>query len=86
MEYPFFPVRYLLKHHFDSSFYASLRPNRVLILYGGADTVILNEHTKNLMLSWNGEKEAHFFPLADHETIMKEATLNPLIEDFLEKK
>jgi uncharacterized protein len=64
--YPYLPVSFLLKDHFDSLSKISTITAPLLILHGEKDTTIPVTHGKALFAAANQPKEAVFFPDTSH--------------------
>src|SRR5215831_19876578 len=81
--YPFLPVRWLLRHPFDSLSRAGGIAVPALMLVGGRDAIIPPEHAKRLYERWAGPKRWIEFPLADHDSISADPGYWPAITEFL---
>ena len=67
--YPIFPVKWLMRHPFDS---LRLAPNikaPVLNLMAGNDSIIPNRFSRNLMKHWGGKSESVLIQGASHNDI-----------------
>ena len=83
--YPWLPVRWLLKHHFDS---ASLAPNLTppaLFLLADRDTIIPVAHSEALAALWGGPLELRRFPEATHNSIGISHEFKNYIQEFLKQ-
>jgi len=67
--YPWLPVGLLLKHKFNTMKYLPAVKCRVLILYGGRDTVVRPERTRNLITYLTGKGKVVLLERAEHGTI-----------------
>ncbi len=67
--YPWLPVSLLLKHRFASIQYLAQIVCPLLVLYGGQDSVVPPERTKNLIDHIVGKRQIVFIERADHGTI-----------------
>ena len=81
--YPFLPVRWLLRHPFDSLSRASGIHAPMLCLAAGRDVVIPPVHAARLYERWAGPKRWREFPMADHDGISAEPDYWPTIGAFL---
>jgi len=81
--YPFLPVRWLLRHPFDSLSRAEAITVPTLILVAGRDTIVPPAHAKRLYASWRGPKRWIEFPGADHDSISDEPEYWRAITTFL---
>lgn len=81
--YRFLPVSLLLKNKFESVKYASQKPNELLCIYGGQDTLITNPHTERLIASWNGPVQKLFLPGANHNNIVEFDGVRQAVEEFI---
>lgn len=55
--YPWLPVRWLLRHPFESASLAARVKAPALVTYGGEDTIIGPEHSERLAAAWGGPVE-----------------------------
>ena len=83
--YPFLPVRWLLRHPFDSLSRAEAISAPTLMLVAGRDTIIPAAHAERLYERWPGPKRWVEFPGATHDTISDEAGYWRAIAAFLEE-
>jgi fermentation-respiration switch protein FrsA (DUF1100 family) len=81
--YPFLPVRWLLRHPFDSLSRATTISVPVLMLVAGRDTVVPPVHAERLYERWRAPKQWIMFPDADHESIAAEPGYGRAIAAFL---
>jgi pimeloyl-ACP methyl ester carboxylesterase len=82
--YPFVPVGWLLKHHFDAESYAPAVTAPVLALIADQDKLVPPIHSARLLQAWGGDTHAHHFPQADHNSVVNEAEFWPVIQHFLD--
>lgn len=82
--YWFLPVRWLLKHPFDSIALAPRLDTPLLCLIAGRDEVIPPAHGERLFEAWRGPKRRVFLPAATHNTTDEAAGFWPSIRAFLE--
>lgn len=73
--HPYIPIRWLLKHPFESINYAPLIKTPALAFVGLIDEVISPEHSDRLIEKWGGNIQKVTFPLASHNNIMDEVLL-----------
>jgi len=66
--YWFLPVRWLLKHPFDSLTLAPHLNVPLLCLIAGRDEVVPPEHAERLFAAWHGPKRRILLPAATHNT------------------
>jgi uncharacterized protein len=81
--YPWLPVRWLLRHPFDSLGRAKTIHVPLLCSVAGRDRVIPPAHSARLYAAWAGPKRWVEFPDADHNGISAEPRFWPTIADFL---
>lgn len=86
IRYPWLPVSLLLKHKFDSSFYAPKVTAPFLILYGTRDRIVPPLHTKALLRVIQSEKEVVCIENAEHGTIDMHPQYWPSILEFLSRE
>ena len=67
--YPFLPVRWLLRHRFDSTALARSIRAPVLMIAADADTIVPPKHAKRLFEAWGGPREWVALPGADHNDV-----------------
>ncbi len=70
-KYAFVPIRYLMKHPFESNIYAKTISTPMLALIASNDNVIPKQHAYNLIKSWKG-KTTFLEVRADHNSIMND--------------
>ena len=81
--YPFLPVRWLLRHPFDSLSRAPAIHAPMISLAAGRDAVIPPVHAARLYERWAGPKRWREFPTADHDSISAEPEFWTMIAAFL---
>lgn len=81
--YPLIPVRWLLRHPFDSLALAPLQKMPLLVLAGERDTLIPPERARRLHAAWRGEKAWHLLDQADHNNISAHPDYVRLLRRFL---
>jgi len=81
--YWFLPVRWLLKHPFDSVALAPRLDTPLLCLIAGRDEVIPPAHAERLYEAWRGPKRRVFMASATHNTTDDAAEFWPSIRAFL---
>jgi len=81
--YSFLPVRWLLKHPFDSVALAPRLDTPLLCLIAGRDEVIPPAHAERLYEAWRGPKRRVFLASASHNTTDEAAEFWPSIRAFL---
>ncbi len=83
--YPYLPVNWLLKDHFDSLKVAASINNPVLILMAEHDRVIPMKHSKNLIKHLEKSNvEAHMIRGTDHNDISYSPMYRELLRGFLD--
>lgn len=82
--YPVFPVRLLLKDHYDSAARLPGFRGRLLVLRAGRDTVVPPPHTDRLLASFTGQAQVLDFPHAGHDDLSADPAYWPAIRGFLE--
>ena len=83
--YPFLPVRWLLRHPFDSLSRAGAITAPALMLVAGQDTIVPPAHAERLYEHWPGPKRWIEFPAADHDNISSEPGYWRAITTFLDE-
>ncbi|WP_157991599.1 alpha/beta hydrolase [Caldimonas tepidiphila] len=68
--YPWLPVRYLLRHAFDSWRRAHAIRTPALFVTAGRDTLIRVHHTERLLAAWGGPAQRFDIPAANHADVM----------------
>jgi len=81
--YPFLPVRWMLKHPFDSLSRAPKITAPLLCIVAGEDRVIPTVHSERLFQAWSGPKKWIDIPGADHDSIAGEPQYWEEIARFL---
>lgn len=81
--YPLFPVRLLLKDHYDSAVRLPGYHGRLLVLRAGQDMVVPPPHTDRLLAAFNGRAQVVDFPTASHDELSSDPTYWPAIRAFL---
>lgn len=81
--YPWLPVRWLLRHPFDSLSRAPGIRAPLLCLAAGRDSIVPAERAAALYAAWGGSRRWLEFPRADHDGISGEPGYWPAIADFL---
>ncbi len=84
VHYPFLPVRWLLRHPFDSLARAPSLRQRALVLAAEEDAVIPPRHARTLYEAWAGPKAWYQLPGTDHDGISDHPDYWPLIAQFLD--
>ena len=84
--YPFFPVRWLLRHRFASIEWAKRIRTPVLMLSAEQDNIVPPIHAQHLYDAWLGPKENHMLPSVGHNDIERQARYYPLINSFLAQR
>jgi pimeloyl-ACP methyl ester carboxylesterase len=83
-QFPYFPVRLLLKHKFPSDQLAIKISAPALLMAGEHDAVIPSAHAQKLAAAWAGPKTLDILKGAGHNDIELHAQYYPLISAFLE--
>ncbi|HEX2199458.1 MAG TPA: alpha/beta hydrolase [Burkholderiales bacterium] len=83
--YPFLPVRWLLKHRFESLPHAARVSAPLLCLVAGRDEVIPLVHSKRLFDAWKGPKRWVELPGAGHNSTDGAPQFWGAIRSFLDK-
>jgi hypothetical protein len=81
--YPWLPVRWLLRHPFDSVARAPSIRAPMLCLAAGRDQVIPPVHAARLRDAWGGPHRWLELPVADHDNISAEPAYWSAIAEFL---
>jgi pimeloyl-ACP methyl ester carboxylesterase len=84
--YPFLPVRWLLKHRFDSLRHAPAIAAPLLCLVAERDAIIPIVHSKRLCDAWKGPKRWVELPDAGHNSTDGAPEFWRAIRSFLDKK
>lgn len=81
--YPFLPIRWMLKHPFDSLSRAPGISLPLLCLVAADDRVIRRRHSERLFQAWGGPKRWVEVPGADHDSIAGEPPYWDAIAGYL---
>src|SRR5262245_23236673 len=81
--YPWLPVRWLLRHPFDSLTLAPAIRTPMLCLVAGRDRIVPPVHAARLYAAWGGPRRRVDFPDADHNDVASEPGFWPAIAGFL---
>lgn len=81
--FPFFPVKLLLKHRFDSISRAPFISAPLLVLIASEDKIIRIRHSKKLAEKWGGPYSLKIIEGEDHNTIHDNEIYWKTINDFL---
>ena len=84
--YPFLPVRWLLKHRFESLPHAAVVDSPLLCLVAERDEVIPIVHSRRLFDAWKGPKRWVELPGAGHNSTDGAPEFWRAIRSFLDKK
>jgi uncharacterized protein len=84
--FPWSPVRFLLRHHFDSVGFAGATRTPVLVLMAERDHVVPHEHSLRLIDAWAGEKQVVHIPGSDHFDIQLNAHSWRAVRKFLRSR
>ena len=84
--FPWSPVRFLLRHHFDSVGFAGSTRTPVLVLMAERDHVVPHEHSLRLIDAWAGEKQVVHIPGSDHFDIQLNAHSWRAVRKFLRSR
>ena len=82
--YPYVPVRWLIKHPFDSLSRAGAVREPLLVLAAEEDEVIPVPHAERLYNAWTGPKQWRQLLGTDHISISDHPDYWPLISEFLD--
>lgn len=85
-KYPIFPVKWLVRHRFDSLSHAPNISVPALFLSAQLDTLIPPDHAFSLQDAWAGSTERHVFVGAHHDDICLQDRFWPMVEDFILKQ
>ena len=83
--YWFLPVRWMLKHPFDSMALAPRMDAPLLCLIAERDEVIPPEHAERLFAAWRGPKRKVLLPAAGHNDTDADPRFWPAVRAFIEK-
>jgi uncharacterized protein len=81
--YPFLPVRWLLRHRFDSIARAPGIRAPLLSIAGERDAVVPPEHSRRLFDAWGGPKRWVVIPEANHDDLGRQRPFWEPIRAFL---
>jgi uncharacterized protein len=81
--YPIFPVKFLLRHPFDSASFARQTNAPALIIAAAEDRVIPAKHAQALADVWAGEQHLHVLPGVGHNDLELHPDYFRLINEFL---
>ncbi len=81
--YPIFPVRFLLKHPFDSTTFAKRASAPALLLAAERDTIIPPHHAQRLHDVWKAPSQLHILSGVGHNDIERHPEYYALINAFL---
>lgn len=82
--YPFLPVRWLLRHRFDSIARAPGIKAPLLAIVGERDVVVPPERSRRLFEAWGGPKRWVLIPGADHNDVAQQRPFWEPIRAFLD--
>jgi hypothetical protein len=82
--YPFLPVRWLLRHRFDSIARAPSIEAPLLAIAGERDTVVPPERSRRLHDTWGGPKRWVLIAAAGHDDLGREREFWAAIRGFLD--
>ncbi|MBF0296126.1 MAG: alpha/beta hydrolase [Magnetococcales bacterium] len=82
--YPYVPVRWLLRHPFDSLERAPIAFAPLLTLMATRDTVVPVAHSRRLIANWGGPHREREFADADHNSIVEAPGYYAAIQEFLD--
>lgn len=83
--YPWVPVRWLLRHPFDSLAQAPQIRAPLLMVLASEDTVIPLQHSRRLFAAWGGVHQEKLFLGQDHNTISLAGGYYETIREFLHR-
>lgn len=83
--FPFIPVKFMMKHQFNVLSYARYAPNPMLTLVASNDNIIPAGHSKKLYKAWQGAKSYHVIQNANHNNISANPAFWHNIYNFLNK-
>lgn len=81
--YPWLPVRYLIRHAFDSCARAPQIRTPALFVTAGRDMLIRVHHTERLQQVWGGPTQRIDIPAANHADVMLHAAYWEALQGFL---
>jgi pimeloyl-ACP methyl ester carboxylesterase len=82
--YPFLPVRWLLRHRFDSIARAPGIRAPLLAIAGDRDAVVPPERSRRLFDAWGGPKRWVVIPGANHDDLGRQRPFWEPIRAFLD--
>jgi uncharacterized protein len=82
--FPFIPVRFLLKHKFNVKPYAEKAGNPMLTLVASDDRIIAPFHSNILYEAWQGSKEMVVIQNTGHNDISNSDLYWEILRDFLD--
>jgi len=82
-QYPWFPVKYVLSHHFDSLVLAPSIHVPAFFIIAKRDALIPPDHAFRLQSVWAGETQHYIFEEAYHHDIGQQAQFWPMIERYI---
>ena len=83
--YPWLPVRWLLRHPFDSHALAPRIHAPLLVLVGAADDIIAPRHSEKLAAAWGGRAERRAFTGFGHNDLDLHPEYAQAIRSFVER-
>jgi dienelactone hydrolase len=81
--YPWLPVRWLMRHPFDSTRHAGALTVPALILVGAADQLIPRAHSDELAAAWGGPVTVRAFAGGTHDSVSIAPGYDEAIREFL---
>ena len=85
-QYPYLPVRLLLRHPFPSTDWAQKTQAPALLLAAERDFVVPATHAQRLFEAWAGAKQIHVLPQTGHNDIEMHPDYYRLINEFLRSR
>ena len=82
--YPWLPVRWLLRHPFDSAARAPKIHVPLLVLYGDSDTLVRPEHSRQLARLWGGPTAA-IAVRGGHDDLRGDPRHDQAVREFLSR-
>ncbi len=83
--YPIFPVHWLIKDRYDSVAVAAGLKNPILLLIGGKDSIIPQQHALNLQKALrDADVTAKIIAAAGHNNILRFAESQQALSDFMQ--
>jgi pimeloyl-ACP methyl ester carboxylesterase len=83
-QYPFVPVRLLLKHNFETLTLARTLKQPALIVQGEDDKQIAPDHATKIADAWAGEKELMIVPERGHNDLLEDEGVWERVIEFLQ--